>query len=272
MKNILSIIILLAFCFAGGYPLHAEMVTGSGCSVSNVGYLAELAKEYERRSGTKLFVKGGGSLIGIDDLRTGKVDFAASCRGRITDDPEGIKFIHVAWDALVFIVHKDNPVENISQGQIREVYRGQIMNWNQIQGGNGVITVFMSKSHKGLSGVESSLIELALQGKEPAVTNNTVLLASTGIVEQMVEKTKGGFAASGFSSARKRDVKMLKVNGVEPNKGNIIAMKYPFRRPLYILLSENPKQETKKFIDYVLSAEGQKFISSLGAISLLDIK
>ncbi len=254
------------------YAYSEEYITASGCSVSNVGYLTELAKEYEKQTGTKVLVRGGGTVIGIEDVRTGKVDFAASCRKKVAGDPEDIKFIQIAWDALVFIVHKSNPVNNISLNDVREIYAGKITNWKQLDGSKAPIKVFISRSKKGLSGVESSTNEMVLKGKEPVGTQNTLSLASTGIVEQMVEDTPEGFATTGFSSARKRDVKILKLNGVYPDKKNISNDRYPFRRPLFLLTPKNPKPAVTKFIEFTLSKKGQQFISSQGVVSLLDVK
>lgn len=266
------IFLLFAVCILPSVPATAEHLTASGCSVSNVGYLTDLAKEYEKRTGMKVFVRGGGTIVGIEDLRTGKVDFAASCRGKTPGDPEDIQFIQVAWDALVFITHKQNPVNDISLDQVREIYAGQITNWIQLNGLDAPIKVFISRARKGLSGVESSTKELVLKGKNPAETRNTVFLASTGIVEQMVERTLEGFATTGFSSARKRDVKMLKVQGVFPTQKTIINNRYPLKRPLYLLVPQRHRPEVKRFLDFVLSREGQMFINSRGVVSLLDVR
>lgn len=113
---------------------------------------------------------------------------------------------------------------------------------------------------------------MVLRGENPAETNNTIFLASTGIVEQMVEATEEGFATTGFSSARKRNLKTLKLNGIAPTKVNILHKRYPLRRPLFLLIPQNPKPEVKNFIDYALSREGQQFISAQGVVSLLDVK
>ena len=250
----------------------SEYITGSGCSVSNVGYLKELAKEYERLTGVKVLVRGGGTMVGIEDVSKGKVDFATSCRIKAADDPEDIEFIQVAWDALAFIVHKSNPISNISIDDVRAIYEAKITNWKQLNGKDSPIKVIVSKPSKGLSGVWTSTKEMVLKGKEPVETKNTVSLASTGLVEQMVEKTPEGFAASGISSARKQNVKILKVNGVYPDKKNIINNKYPLRRPLFLVVPRNAKPETKKFVEFVLSKKGQQFISSQGVVSLLNVK
>ncbi len=250
----------------------AEYLTASGCSVSNVGYLTELAKEYERRAGVKVFIRGGGSIVGIEDLHSGKVDFAAACRQKSSGDPEDVIFVQVAWDALVFIVHPSNPVKNIMLDSVRAIYRGGITNWSQLNGPDIAIKIYISRTKSGLSGVEASTKELVLQGKDPVETENMLFLASTGIVEQMVEETADGFATSGFISARKRKVKMLKVNGVAPTNRAIIDNRYPLKRPLFIVLPKNAKPEVKKFVDFVLSKEGQRFIKSLQVVALGEVQ
>ncbi|MFA4828111.1 MAG: phosphate ABC transporter substrate-binding protein [Thermodesulfovibrionales bacterium] len=277
MKNktgiyIISLLIFLLTWFITTPDAYSEHLIGSGCSVSNVGYLTELAKEYERRTGVKVFVRGGGTVIGIEDLRNGKVDFAASCRTREEGDPEDIEFIQVAWDALVFIVHKTNPVSNISIEDVRAIYAGKITNWKQLKGKDAPIKIFISRPRKGLSGVEASTKALVLKGLDPVETPNTMSLASSGIVEQMVEETAGGFATTGFTSARKRDVKMLKVKGVLPTSKNIINKNYPLKRPLFILIPKKPRPEAKKLVDFVLSRDGQNFIRTQGVVSLSDVK
>lgn len=272
IRKLIFLLALSVFLFDLRVAYPADYLTASGCSVSNLGYLTELAKEYERRTGIRVFVRGGGTVIGIEDLRTGKVDFAASCRTREAGDPEDIQFIQVAWDALVFIVHRSNPVGDISLEDVRAVYAGKITDWRQLKGPGAPIKIFISRPRKGLSGVESSMRKLVLKGKDPVESPNTLLVASTGIVEQMVEDTPEGFATTGFSSAMKRDVKMLKVNGVYPTDKNIINNRYQMKRPLFILLPQKAKPEAKKFIDFVLSREGQKFIRSQGVVSLTDVK
>jgi phosphate transport system substrate-binding protein len=237
-----------------------------------VGYLTELAKEYERRTGIKVLVRGGGSAVGIEDLRSAKVDFAASCRSKSAADPKDVTFIQVAWDALVFIVHPSNPLTSLSLDNVREIYAGRTTNWQQLKGANLPIKVFISRARLGLSGVEASTSAMVLNGKEPVETPNTLFLASTAIVEQMVETSPEGFATTGYTSARKRHVKMLKVDGIAPTVGSIIQQRYPLKRPLYILLPKYPKPAVRKFVDFVLSRDGQMYLRSLNVVSLLDVK
>lgn len=268
MKNICSLLILAVIGIPYGHGAYAGHLTVSGCSVSTVGYLSDLAREYEKRTGVRIFVRGGGSVVGLEDVTGGKVDFAASCRSRQPDDPAEIKFIQVAWDALVFIVHKTNPLNSIAVDDVRAIYAGELTSWKRLNGRDTPIKLYISRPQKGLSGVEASTKHMVLKGKDTVRSKNSLALASTGIVEQMVEKTAEGFATTGFSSAQKRDVKMLRVNGVFPTKVNISNDTYPFRRPLYLITHGSPGPEVKRFIDFALSREGQHIISSQGVIPL----
>lgn len=271
--RIFLFLLILPLILATSTPCAAaDFIAASGCSVSNVGYLMELAKEYERRTGVRVLVRGGGSAVGIEDLKTGKVDFAAACRPRSSSDPSDITFVQVAWDALVFIVHPTNPVSSITLADARSVYSGAITGWNALGGPDRGMKVFVSRARKGLSGVEGSMRSLLLGEKEPVETPNTVFAASTGIVEQMVEETPEGFATTGFSSAQHRKVKMLKVSGIAPTVRNIIGNTYPLKRPLFLLLPRDPKPQVNKFVEFALSADGQRFIRSRNIVSLRDVK
>ncbi len=268
----LSFLFFVFFLFYHSPASPAESLMATGCSVSTVGYLSDLSREYERETGVKMSVLGGGSFRGRMDLIENRVDFAASCMGREVDDPADIEFIPVAWDALVFIVNKSNPIDNISPQTIRDIYNGKITNWKQLGGPNLGITSFIT-TPKGMGGIGQSLGKMVLNGKRPSKQPNSVMTASSGaIFEQMVEETPGGFASTGFASARKRDLKILKVNGISADKKNIISGKYPYRRPLYLVVKKDPKPAVRKFIEFVLSGKGQGFISSYGIPSLSDVK
>ncbi|MBF0557224.1 MAG: phosphate ABC transporter substrate-binding protein [Nitrospirae bacterium] len=250
----------------------AENMIASGCSVSSVGYLADLCQEYEKETGVRISVLGGGSVRGLVDLLNNRVDFAASCKAKEADDPADLDFIPVAWDALVFIVNKSNPVNNITPKNVRDIYEGKIKNWKQLRGHDMVITSFISTT-KGMGGIGQSLSKMILNGRPVSKQPNSVVLASSvAIWEQMVEKTPEGFASTGFASARKREVKMLRLNGIEPSKKNILSGRYPLRRPLYLVVKKDPKPEVRKFIDYVLSSKGQGFIASYGIPALSELK
>jgi len=254
-------------------PVFAQgTLTGSGCSVSVPGYLTDLARDYEKETGVKVLVLGGGSIRGLADLQEGRMDFAASCRSKNPEDPADFEYITASWDALVFIVHKSNPLDSITPSQIKDIYDGKINNWKQL-GGPDLNLISVITTTKGFGGVGEALSKYILNNRLPLPQKNSTMQASsTTIWEQIVEEMREGFASDGFGSARKRNVKMLKVNGVAPTRENIISGRYPYRRPLFIVIRKDAKPETRKFVEFALSKKGQKLISSYGMPSLADIK
>ncbi|UCB56357.1 MAG: substrate-binding domain-containing protein [Thiotrichales bacterium] len=58
------------------------------------------------------------------DVCSGQADIGSSTRFLLADDPResGVELVPVAWDAITIIVHKDNPVNDISLEQLRNVF------------------------------------------------------------------------------------------------------------------------------------------------------
>jgi phosphate transport system substrate-binding protein len=270
------VLLLLAVSWSLASPpdqaLASEPITVSGCSVSNVGYLNDLARAYERMTGQKVLVRGGGSIVGLTELGSEKIDLAASCQSYVTSPGADFRFIPVCWDALVFIVNKANPLTSITPGQVKDIYEGRITTWKQL-GGNNLKLVSYISTPEGFGGIGEALEKYILNGRRPRMQANSSMQASSvSIWEQWVERNPGGFASSGFGSARKRNVRMLAVNGVAPTKKNIISGKYPYKRYLYLVITKDAKPEVRKFVDFALSRKGQALISSYGMPSLAEIR
>ena len=94
---------------------HAEesALNWVGCGISKKAYMIELAKVYEQQKGIKINVQGGGATKGIRDVSSGTADLGGACRFHLPGNEmeKSAGFEPVAWDALVVIVHKDNPVD-----------------------------------------------------------------------------------------------------------------------------------------------------------------
>jgi phosphate transport system substrate-binding protein len=95
---------------------------------------------------------------------------------------------------------------------------------------------------------------------------------STGPLEKKVEKTVMALGMDGISSAKKKNVKFLSIDGVAPTKENLAVGKYPLFRPLYLATNTNTNPDAQKVLDFVLSDEGQAIISAQGTVNLQEGK
>ncbi len=64
---------------------------------------------------------------------------------------------------------------------------------------------------------------------------------------------------------------MLRIEGIEPSEKNAQNDTYPITRYLHFYTSRVPKGAVKKFIDWVLSPDGQKVVKQSGFIPLWEV-
>lgn len=242
-----------------------------GCGISKKAYLVALAKAYEKKTGVVIDVQGGGATRGIREVATMSADMGGSCRRRIfsAEEERGITQVPVAWDALVVIVHKDNPVKNISMENLRKVYLGEITNWRQLGGKNAPIELLARKGK--ISGVGRTARKLLFNNNDQEFAASKIF-PSSGPLEKEVVSNVNALAISGISSARKRDVNILKLNGKSPSYENVKAGHYLLYRPLYLVYNENsPHADViKDFIRYADTEEGRQVIRSNGTVPYLE--
>ena len=244
----------------------------AGCGITKKAFMKELAAEYEKIYGVHFELEGGGATKGIRRVKARSVDIGGSCRPKISGAPEErfVRMTPVAWDALVVMVNKDNPVSNISLRQVKELYEGKITNWKELGGNDAPIELLVRKGK--ISGVGLTLRQL-VWGNPDQEFKGTAEFPSSGPLEKAVVKNPNAVGISGISSASKRDVKLLALEGKVPNYENIKSGHYLLYRPLYItyMSRNNPQlKEIKRFISFALSKRGRQIIRAQGVVPYLD--
>ena len=252
---------------AAGKTLH-----WAGCGITKKAFMKELAVAYEKIYGVHFVLEGGGATKGIRRVKDRNVNIGGSCRPKIAGAPEErfVRMTPVAWDALVVMVHKDNPVSNISLRQVKELYEGKITNWKELGGNDAPIELLIRKGK--ISGVGLTLRQL-VWGNPDQEFKGSAEYPSSGPLEKAVVENPNAIGISGISSASKRDVKLLALEGKIPNYENIKAGHYLLYRPLYItyMSRNNPQlKEIKRFISFALSKKGREIIRSQGVVPYLD--
>jgi phosphate transport system substrate-binding protein len=267
-------------CYFIGFPLSAmanSELTWTGCGISKKAFMVEVARAYKQHTGIDIAISGGGATKGIHNVANGRADLGGTCRHRmksitnqVVHSEADAQLIHVAWDALVPIVNKDNRVYDISMTNLKRVYDGEITSWRDLAGDAEKLSLY---TRTGKDSGVGHMFRLLVFNNNPAYEfkGSTQMFPSSAPLEKKIEAQKYGVGITGVSSAKKRNgLRVLTINGVAPSKKNIIAGEYPLFRPIYLTSNQQPSEKVQHFIDYILSDEGQDIISKTGTVNLKE--
>lgn len=182
-----------------------------------------------------------------------------------------------ATDAFIFVVNQNNPVDSITIEQARKIYTGEITNWKEL-GGNDLEIVALQRNEGAGS---QTLMEKHIMKGEPMMEAPKEYIAGTmGNLMEAVKSYDGTAGAIGYSvyyyaeeMKMAQGLKMLKLEGVEPNPETIRNETYPIINPKYVVIPADAgvNDSNRRMFNWLLSEEGQTLIAKEGYVSLLDV-
>jgi len=181
----------------------------------------------------------------------------------------------VCYDSFVFITHIDNPVENLTKEQIRDIYSGKITNWSEVGGNNGEITAFQRNPG---SGSQTAMEEMVMNGEKMMDAPSGWRIMAMGMLVEFVAEYQNNSNSIGYTYKyyidrlyKNPNIKIIKVDGVEPSDDNVKNNSYPFTAPYNgVIRSQDINSAGGKFLDWMLSEEGQKVIAQAGYVPLAN--
>lgn len=179
----------------------------------------------------------------------------------------------VCYDAFVFITHKDNPVESLTVEQIRDIYSGKIKNWKDVGGKDEKIRAFQREAN---SGSQTAMERLVMGGTDMIDPIEVTVIEGMGALVEAVAEYKNETASIGYTYRyyidnlyKNPDIKMIAVEGISPTDENIRNSSYPYTTNYYgVIRKEDENATGGKFLNWMLSDEGQACIKQAGYITL----
>ena len=269
-KKIITILASMALvssisigCSKKTEDVNSVTISGS----TSVGPLIEKEAEAFKTSTPDINIQVNqlGSSAGIKDAINGTVQVGMTSRDLKEDEKsQGLKEVEIAYDGIALITNKSNSIKSLSLSQIKDIYTGKIKNWKEI-GGKDVPIVVVSREDG--SGTRDSFQE-KVGYKSEELTQEAQIADGSGNIKSLVSTNEN---AIGFISFEYLDdsINVLQVDKVEPTAKNVLDKAYKISRPFLLVYKEDKVTENaKKFIDFILSEEGQKVVEDNGLIKI----
>jgi phosphate transport system substrate-binding protein len=261
---------LLGMCLYLSLTLSAsagEIITVAG-DPCTIPLMEKLAEAFARQdSGTFFSISSGPCMSGVTKVSNGEVKIGVSTQNMETP-PEGCKKVVIARAPIVMIVNKKNKVRNLSLGQLKKIFSGEITNWKELGGKNLPIRLVMLEPC-----VMTTLSKQVCHYGESIEARKVLPFVRVNAVKdtnKLVEEEVAALGQTlyGYESSQ---VRVLTIDGYLPS-----AQNFPSNYRLYedynVITLGEPEGKVKEFIDFALSPQGQEIVSSLRHIPVRSLK
>lgn len=185
----------------------------------------------------------------------------------------------IAYDALAFIIHRENPDTVLTVQQIRDMLTGKITNWKEINPKSTLGKVNLVFDHP-MSGTLRYVRDSIIAGQE--LNPQAAALNNNEAVIDYVQKNKatiGVIAANWISDTDDggvqkflRDIKLVEVAretgkvGYGPLQAYLATGDYPFKRTVYIINAQGRRSGLGTGFASYLAQDGQRIILKDGLL------
>ena len=221
--------------------------------------MEKVAQAYEAKNeNVSIEINQVGSSAGIKDTINGVAEIGMSSRDlKDEEKSNGVEGTTIAYDGIAVITNTENKVTNLTLEQLKDIYTGKVTNWKEVGGEDGEIVVV---SREDGSGTRDAFQEIVDYKSEELVANATIADGS-GNIKTTVSGNKNAIGFVSFSYVDDT-INALQLEGVEPTEELAKSGEYKLSRPFLLVTKEDTLTEDgQKFIDYILSDEGQNIVA-----------
>ena len=254
------------------YPLYAAAAKAVYQDIAHIE--SNWADSGERAWTNGKIVTFTNTVVGFERLIEGNVDLFFGARpsadqlAYAAEQGVELEITPIGREAFVFFVEEDEPVDGLTQDQLRAIYHGDVTDWSQVGGRAGEIAAFQRPAGSG----SQTMMEYFMGGvslKEPQ-TYETVG-SMEGVIRHVAQYANQR-GALGYSFryfiqglSQEKGVKLLAVDGVTPDLAHIEDGSYPLTVPLCLVTrKDDPNPNVGKMIDFFLSPDGQTLVRETG--------
>lgn len=189
-----------------------------------------------------------------------------------------LEIIPVVKEGFVFYVNEKNPVKSLTLEQIQNIYAGEIKNWKDVGGNDKEIRAFQRPEN---SGSQTGMYSLVMKNKKIMEAPKEDMIETMSEIINLVSSYDNGENSIGYSyyyyATTMYDgidkevadrIRLLQIDGVEPNYETIKDNTYPLETAYYIVINKDEPEDsnTRKLVKEMLSTRGQAVAKEAGYV------
>lgn len=185
--------------------------------------------------------------------------------------------IPIAREGFVFIVNKDNPVDTLTQQQLRDIYSGKITNWSEVGGPDLPIIAYQRNNTSGSQNYmvdfmgDTPLMDAPSELRPGSMSLVIDVVAINDNAEQSIGYSVYSYAADMYANIN--NTKFIAIDGIAPSKETMASGEYPLLSENYAIFraDEPVDSSVRRLCDWLSSEEGQLAIAKAGYVPVMDI-
>ncbi len=231
--------------------------------------------DYYSVPGLNTRLKSNGTHGSFVNLIDKKADFIITARTASKEEKayameKGITLLEkpIAFDAFVFIMNKDNPVDTLSTEQVQHIYTAKITNWKDVGGYDKKINPYIRNANSGSQELMEILVMKDLKMLHWAEFTHTSMIAPFHSLRR--DPNGISYTVYYYKEMMLRDelVKHLAIDGVYPDKNTIKDKSYPYTTEVYAVIRADEPETSHAYKIYELlsTEEGKSIIEESGYV------
>lgn len=269
----LSVLVLASGLWATGNKETKQITSATFGGSSTVAPVALAAIEafQEKNADVKLSYETLGSSVGIKALMDKTLTLAGSSRELKSSELEaGLIPTTIGLDAISVAVNASVGISNLSMNELAAIFSGEIKNWKEVGGPDRPIILIVRDESSGTYG---SFKEIVLDAHKKSGSKDAIVARENGELAAKIASTADsiGYIGMAFNHlVTEQGGTILSIDKILPSEKTVRDNSYPISRSLYLVSDGTLKEGTveKRFVDFVLSKEGQALVSESGYVRL----
>ena len=254
------------------YPLYAAAAKAVYQDIAHIE--SNWADSGERAWTNGKIVTFTNTVVGFERLIEGNVDLFFGARpsadqlAYAAEQGVELEITPIGREAFVFFVEEDEPVDGLTQDQLRAIYHGDVTDWSRVGGRAGEIAAFQRPAGSGSQTMmEYFMGEVSLKEPQTYETVGSMEGVIRHVAQYANQRGALGYSFRYFIQglSQEKGVKLLAVDGVTPDLAHIEDGSYPLTVPLCLVTrKDDPNPNVGKMIDFFLSPDGQTLVRETG--------